>query len=172
MRLGFELTPDEALLHEDLRRYALGGTEAVLMEVPFTGPIDLLVALGERAERAGLRPVIAHPERAEAVLAEPAHAAELAERGWLLQVNATSLLGHHGERQEALGWRLVEEGRAHLVASDGHRATRPPHVDEAFALAERRLGGGAGRLFDGSALGLPPVQTETRVSAAAARRGA
>src|SRR3972149_247583 len=70
------------------RRYELEGTGAVLMEVPFAGPAESLVRLGEHAEAAGLLPVIAHPERAGTVLERPAVALELAERGWLLQGDA------------------------------------------------------------------------------------
>jgi protein-tyrosine phosphatase len=155
LRLGYELTPDPRLLREDPHRYVLEGTDAVLMEVPFVGPADLLVALAERTEEAGLRPVIAHPERTEAVLDRPALADELAGRGWLLQVNATSLLGRHGEDPADVGWDLLERGLAAIVGSDGHRPTRPPHLDEAYQLAARRLGEErALPLFDGSALGL------------------
>lgn len=169
LRLGFELTPCGPLLDEDPRRYALPGTDAVLIEVPFQGSLDSLFALAEHVESAGLRPVIAHPERAEAVLDEPRRAEELAERGWPLQVNATSLLGRHGPSAEAIGWGLVERGQARIVASDGHRASRPPHLDAAFAAASRRLGEGATPLFDGSALGLA---TDRRTASRAASRGA
>ncbi|MDQ3992474.1 MAG: hypothetical protein M3229_02325, partial [Actinomycetota bacterium] len=61
LRLGFELTPSRDLLTEDPWRYELEGTGCVLMEVPFHGPLDEVVALAEHAEEAGLRPVIAHP---------------------------------------------------------------------------------------------------------------
>jgi protein-tyrosine phosphatase len=155
LRLGFELTPDPSLLEEDPHRYLLEGTDFVLMEVPFVGPADLLFALAEHTEAAGLRPVIAHPERTEAVLDRPAVADELADRGWLLQVNGTSLLGRHGEDPADLGWDLLERAVAGIVGSDGHRPTRPPHLDEAYELAVRRLGEErANPLFDGSALGL------------------
>src|SRR5438093_2512968 len=139
LRLGYELTPTRVLLDEDPNRYVLEGTDCVLMEVPFAGPADLVFALAEHVEAAGLRPVIAHPERTEAVLADPFIAEELAARGWALQVNATSLLGRHGPEPEELGWSLLERGLAQVVASDGHRATRPPHLDEAYALAAARL---------------------------------
>ena len=154
LRLGFELTPAPPLLEQDPRRYVLQGTEHVLMEVPFAGPLDLLWALAAHVDAAGLQPVIAHPERAEAILDDPTLADALAERGWKLQVNATSLVGYHGRRQEELGWRLLERGVADVVASDGHRAARAPHLDEAFADARARLGERALRLFDGTALGL------------------
>ena len=160
LRLGYELTPARPLLQEDPRRYLLEGTECVLMEVPFSGPADLLFALAEHVERAGLRPVIAHPERTEVVLDDPAVAEELAARGWTLQVNATSLLGRHGPEPEELGWSLLERGLAAIVASDGHRTTRPAQLDEAYTLAATRLGSRALALFDGSALGL--AQNEDR----------
>jgi protein-tyrosine phosphatase len=166
LRLGFELTPTRALLGEDPHRYLLEGTDRVLMEVPFSGPSDVLFALAERTEAAGLKPVIAHPERTEAVLDDPAVAEELAARGWTLQVNATSLLGRHGPEPEELGWSLLERGVARLVASDGHRATRPAQLDEAYALAEQRLGDRALPLFDGTALGVVTTQSPTASRAA------
>jgi protein-tyrosine phosphatase len=160
LRLGFELTPARPLLDDDPHRYALGGTDRVLMEVPFTGPPDLVFALAEHVESAGLRPVIAHPERTESVLDNPLVAEELAARGWTLQVNATSLTGRHGPEIEALGWSLVERGVASVVASDGHRTTRPAHLDEACQLARERVGDAAISLFDGSALGVDATQSQ------------
>lgn len=154
LRLGFELTPQARLLDEDLRRYELEGTGAVLMEVPFSGPAEILVRLGEHAEACGLRPVIAHPERTQSVQERPALAEELAERGWVLQVNASSLTGDHGPDADELGWSLLERGVATIVASDGHRPTRPPHLDAAYAEAIRKVGEErATALFCGVALG-------------------
>ncbi|MGH2997027.1 MAG: CpsB/CapC family capsule biosynthesis tyrosine phosphatase [Gaiellaceae bacterium] len=165
LRLGFELTPSPALLTEDPRRYRLEGTQAVLMEVPFVGSADGLVRLAEHADSQGLQPVIAHPERSEAGLADPELARRLAARGWLVQVNATSLLGRHGPACEALSWRLLEDGSAALVASDGHRSTRPAHLDAAYREAETRLGEGAARpLFDGTALGLASERAPSRAA--------
>jgi protein-tyrosine phosphatase len=152
LRLGWELTPMPSLLDEDMNRYRLGDLPAVLMELPFGGPLMLAEALAEHIESAGLVPVIAHPERAEAVLSDVRAAKRFGEGGRLLQVNATSLLGYHGPEREALGWLLVDEGLASLVASDGHRAARPPFLDEAFEQAQARVGEAALALFDGRAL--------------------
>jgi protein-tyrosine phosphatase len=155
LRLGFELTPTRALLGQDPHRYALGGTSCVLMEALFSGSLDTVFALAEHIEASGLTPVIAHPERVEAVLDDPALADELAARGWPLQVNATSVTGYHGPDIEALAWRLLERGLASIVASDGHRPERPPELDAAYAAVSKRLGVRYARpLFDGSALGL------------------
>jgi protein-tyrosine phosphatase len=153
LRLGYELTPWPALLREEPARYALEGTEAVLVEVPFLGPADGFLAVAEHIEAAGLTPLVAHPERTEAVRADPDLPRRLAERGWPLQVNATSLLGRHGQEAEEIGRRLVEDGLAAAVASDGHRLTRPPRLDDAYELVKQRVGEeAAAPLFDGSAV--------------------
>jgi protein-tyrosine phosphatase len=152
LRLGWELTPFERLFEEDPRRYRLEGLAAVLMEVPFHGSLGLAERLGEHIEGSGLTPIIAHPERAEAVQADPRFCAACCERSWILQVNATSLLGYHGRSEMEAGWRLVESGLAELVASDGHRAARPPFLDEAYRLARERMGERATAVFEGGAL--------------------
>ena len=164
LRLGFELTPSRALLAEDPHRYVLEGTDRVLVEVDFTGPAELTFAVAEHIEREGLRPVIAHPERTEAVLDDPSTADELAARGWAVQVNASSLTGKHGPEIEELGWSLVERDLASVVASDGHRTTRPAHLDEAYRLVRERIGERAVSLFDGSALGVTPSRTASRAA--------
>jgi protein-tyrosine phosphatase len=158
LRLGFELTPHPALLVEDLRRYVLEGTDCILIEVPFTSSARLLLEILERIESYGLRAVIAHPERTRVIQEEPELLDRLAGPGRLLQVNASSLLGHHGEVALELAWRLVEDGRASLVASDGHRPTRPARLDEVYELAAARVGEAAATpLFTGEALGLTTV---------------
>ncbi len=158
LQLGFELTPARTLLDDDLRRYRLGTIPAVLVELPFTGPLDLAERVAEEIEAAELTPVLAHPERADMVIADPGVARAYHERGWLLQVNATSLLGRHGADAEEVGWFLVEAGAADLIGSDGHRARRPPFLDEAFAVARERVGEEANQLFDGSALRALPAR--------------
>jgi protein-tyrosine phosphatase len=125
----------------------------VLVEVPFAGPADELFCVAEHIEAAGLVPLIAHPERTEAVRERPVLADELAERGWPLQVNSTSITGRHGPEAEAIAWRLIENGNAKVVASDGHRFTRPARLDGAYELVSARVGEATTLpLFDGSGL--------------------
>jgi protein-tyrosine phosphatase len=153
LRLGWELTPSDSLLDEDPARYRLGDLRAVLMEVPFHGALALSERLAEHIEAHGLTPIVAHPERAESVRVNPGAAQALRERDWLIQVNSTSLLGYHGPEQAEEGWRLVEDGLADLVASDGHRSARPPFLDAAYELVLGRVGAErADALFRGRAL--------------------
>jgi protein-tyrosine phosphatase len=171
LRLGFEVTPARPLLEQDLSRYVLEGTNAVLIEVPFTGSEDLLIVVCERMVAQGLRPVIAHPERTQSVLERPSVARELAERGWLLQVNGSSLTARHGPEIEALAWSLVDDGLVSLVASDAHRGTRPARLDDAYTAAVTRVGETQARsLFDGSAIGV--VASTRRLPSRAVARGA
>jgi protein-tyrosine phosphatase len=171
LRLGFELTPAPPLLEQDLSRYTLEGTNAVLIEVPFTGSEKLLIAICERMETQGLQPVIAHPERTQSVLERPSLGRELAERGWLLQVNGSSLTARHGPEIEGLAWGLVDDGLVSLVGSDGHRGTRPALLDDAYAAAVTRVGETQARsLFDGSAIGA--VASTRQLPSRAAARGA
>ena len=168
LRLGFELTPAPPLLQQDPARYRLEGLELVLVEMPFAGPASDLVELAEHIERAGLTPLVAHPERTDPIRERPELAHELAER-WPLQVNASSLLGRHGNEIEELAWRFVEAGDVAVVASDGHRLSRPARLDEAYALVRARVGEDrALPLFDGSALGLRRSLATPTVEAAAA----
>ena len=152
LQLGWELTPMPSLLGEEMERYRLGDLPAVLMEVPFHGSLRLAESLAGHIEAAGLAPVIAHPERAEALADDFSAAERLRGPGRLLQVNATSLLGYHGPAIELTAWRLLDEGLVDLVASDGHRSARPPFLDDAYEFVRARVGERATALFDGRAL--------------------
>lgn len=158
LRLGYELTPTLELLEQDLARYALEGTALVLVELPFSGPLELVERVAERGAECGLTPLLAHPERADGVIWDPFVVQDYRAQGWLLQVNATSLLGRHGPEREETAWLLVERGLATVVASDGHRLTRPPFLDEAYELVKTRIGEEATKpLFDGSRLAGTPA---------------
>jgi protein-tyrosine phosphatase len=157
LRRGREVFPSE-VLDADPAGLRLEGTEAVLVELPGTGldlhgQLDLTAQACRRIETAGLTPVLAHPERCREVAADPLALEAFAARGWLLCVNAPSLTGGHGATAERVAWALVEAGLVSLVASDGHRARRPPTLDRALDVAVERLGPARARpLFDGSAL--------------------
>ncbi len=156
-RVGWEISPEPWLLDADPRKLSLEGLDACLLELPLphTGPrnLDTFLACGEYIAAAGLVPIMGHPERCDLVNGDLDQVTELRGRGWLAQVNASSLLGRHGSCVQDAGWTLVETGRADIVASDGHRANRPPWLDEAFAAVAARIGREqALPLFTGAAL--------------------
>jgi protein-tyrosine phosphatase len=158
LRHGFEVYPGALPENADLREFALGESGAYLVEFPgsWTGESDaleLVHAEAERAEQAGLLPVLAHPERCAQIVADPEQARRFAERGWLLALNGLSLDGRHGRTAEQAAWALLEAGLGDLVASDGHRRDRNARLDWASDLLAARLGRTRARgLLDGSAL--------------------
>jgi protein-tyrosine phosphatase len=157
LRRGWEVFPTEIATGDPVT-LTLQGTRAVLVEFPgswleFEDPVAVVVEAADLLEAIGLTPVLAHPERCRAVAAQPEQVRPLAERGWLLCLNAPSLLGGHGAAAEETAWALLDKGLVSLVASDAHRVTRPPRLDDAFrAVAERYGDAAALPLFDGSAL--------------------
>jgi protein-tyrosine phosphatase len=158
LRHGFEVYPGALPVSADLTAFGLARSGGYLIEFPgFWTPerdaLGLVRREAERAEAAGLLPVLAHPERCAAIAEDPARAAAFSERGWLLALNGLSLAGRHGLAAHDAAWRLLEDGLGDLVASDGHRVERNARLDFAYELAAERLGRErARRLFDGSAL--------------------
>jgi len=172
LRRGLEVYPSE-IPEREIEALALDGTSAVLLEFPgWWVDVDDAVAVTlagcEQVAAAGLVPLLAHPERCPAIAREPEAARWFAERGWPLCVNAASLTGEHGERSHETGWRLVDNGVVSLVASDGHRASRPPRLDTAYAAVVGRYGAAAARpLFEGDAvpwLADPVPESQTAAS--------
>jgi protein-tyrosine phosphatase len=104
----------------ELRRFALGGSHALLVETPYYGwPLDVADRLF-RLQTQGFRPVLAHPERNREVQEAPERLRPLVERGVLVQVTAASLDGRLGRTARATGSLLLAHGLAHLLASDAH----------------------------------------------------
>jgi protein-tyrosine phosphatase len=157
LRRGREVFPSEVLAG-DAGTLRLEGTEAVLVEFPgswldMPGQLELTARACRRIEAEGLTPVLAHPERCREVTDEPRLLEDFVAAGRLLCLNATSVTGRHGSTAENVAWELLDGGLVALVASDGHRASRPPTLDEAWHLVAERLGDVRARpLFDGSAL--------------------
>ena len=158
LRRGFEVYPGALPGSADLHEYALTGSGAYLIEFPgfWTPERDALALVrreAERAEEAGLLPVLAHPERCAQISEQPQQVAEFVDRGWLLALNGLSLDGRHGMKSQVTAWRLLESGYGDLVASDAHGSNRNARLDWAYELTVTRLGVERARsLFDGSAL--------------------
>lgn len=164
IRVGYEVDPELDPGVDEMPRYRLVGYDAVLVECPLTRSDSVageqIVRVAETVTAAGLLPVLAHPERSSAILADPALARTAAERGWLLQVTGASLSGRYGEAVTGLAWQMIEEGIAHLVASDGHRPDRPPVLDEVSVLLSERVGSSRARdLLTAAALRSAAVET-------------
>jgi protein-tyrosine phosphatase len=136
---GAELAHDDLprLSDADLESIAQGpaGRRWVLLEAPLSGDdvAGLRAALREVRDR-GFGVLLGHPERCPALMLTPgALDAELGA-GVRAQINASSLLGRHGDRARDWALDLVCSGRAHVLASDAHRPARGPVLSDAIAL--------------------------------------
>lgn len=92
---------------------------------------------------AGIRPLIAHPERNKDVMRDPARILPFVEAGCLLQVTAASVIGQFGEAALGCAHDLLARGVVTVVASDMHNLrSRPPRMREAREALARLYGQG------------------------------
>ena len=141
LRRGWEVYPSE-IAGSDPAELVLEGTRGVLIEFPGSWlEIDDPIGVGRRGRgrgrgggpRAGARPPRALSRRR----GRPRRASRpFAERGWLLCLNAPSLVGGHGATAERTAWALLEAGLVALVGL--RRARRLAPAD-----ARRRIRGRA-----------------------------
>lgn len=120
-------------------RIRLAGGPFVLVEFP-------AMRLPPNADRAllnirqrGWWPIVAHPERYRNHDDRLSMLMQCKAAGALLQVNAGSLLGQHGDRARAIARTLLDRGLADYIASDFHARGTPP-VERALALLRERGG--------------------------------
>lgn len=124
---------------------SLGGTDFLLVEFGFDLEGDPESVI-RTVQDAGRRLVIAHPERYR--YPEGSDPVERMRRwrdaGAFLQINLGSLdeaESFYGSRANRLGWRLLEEGIAHLASSDHHCRQRPQILHRSIHRAVRERGG-------------------------------
>ncbi len=104
----------------------------VLLELPHEMqlPVERLL---EDLARAGLVPILSHPERNLGLLENPQIVSRLVSSGCLMQVTAASLVGGFGHSVKRFAERLVARGLVHFVATDAHSITsRRPLMRRAF----------------------------------------
>ena len=124
--LGMEnhLDPELAGEIEAGRALPINGTRYILVEMPFFGRPDWIVPSMDDVMSLGYVPVLAHPERIEAFQEDPAMLREFNERGMLSQITVGSLVGLYGASVREFTESLLKDGVAHMLASDGHSASK------------------------------------------------
>jgi protein-tyrosine phosphatase len=95
------------------------GARYALVEVPFLAPAPMLGMIIRRMAAAGVRPIIAHPERC-VEFEQPGRAEEMVELGAALQLNLGAITGRHGPRARELAERLLERGLYAVAGTDLH----------------------------------------------------
>ena len=105
-------------------------------------PTDLPAAIFDhlfRLRTEGKVPVLAHPERYEALWDDDALADRLAH-ACVMVVDLPAIAGYHGRRQSKQARRLLERGLIKAAASDAHTPGDAKQAAEGLAWIEKKLG--------------------------------
>ena len=118
-----------------LASYGQRGTD-LLIETPTMSLAVIKEAVSVLRSR-GYRVTLGHPERGLRLRGDYDRLCELVTEGVLLQINADSLLGASSRRGTGrFARRLLSDGLAHAIASDGHRGTAWRPVTQLAAAVE------------------------------------
>lgn len=118
--------------NEHLERIAIGNSGYALIEHPFfssfsQGSYDRLVNLNCEY---GIKPILAHIERYQALMENEALLDDYIEMGCLTQVNISSFTDSPRHLRKKL-FKYLETGRIHLIGSDCHNlSSRPPEYEK------------------------------------------
>lgn len=150
LHLGFENMWDDVFFERSQRDAipSYDDGDAFLVELrPQTVPAGLADHLF-RFRMAGKAPVLAHPERYEALWSDSGLADRLRKQCAFV-IDLAALAGYHGKPQQKAARRFVEDGWAAAVATDAHTVEDVRTAAEGLAWIEKKLGArGVERLLD------------------------
>jgi protein-tyrosine phosphatase len=113
----------------------------LLMEMPHGILVDISGIVGE-LRQAGVRPILAHPERHEELLYEEDRLEHLIRAGCLVQVSAASITDPPSRLFQRALRKWFQRGMVHVLGSDGHSPSRrPPRIKAAYHEMCRWVGG-------------------------------
>jgi protein-tyrosine phosphatase len=119
----------------------LADSRYVLVELPqHVGPA-LLTQFFFRLMAAGYVPVLSHPERLQWIGHQYGMIESLVRSGVWIQITSGSLLGEFGRTARYWAERMLDEGNAHLLATDAHDTKfRAPNLKRGRDVAAERIG--------------------------------
>ena len=130
-----ELLAGKVLSLADAGRYCL-------VEPPFDVLPGWIADALARIVAAGIRPVLAHPERNAVIQRDPSLVREFVAAGAVLQLTAMSIEGENGSRALSAAAWILEQGIAGIVSSDSHSSTwRPPTLRGVYRRLIEMFGG-------------------------------
>lgn len=98
------------------------GDRYILVETGFINKPQMLLDIIFHLEMAGFKPVFAHPERYQYLLADKVLQEELMERNLLFQVNLLSLTGFYSKQVKEFAEMLIEKNAVAFFGTDCHNA--------------------------------------------------
>lgn len=102
----------------------LNGSRYLLTEFPFTWKAEMFLPMLEQILYAGYIPLVAHPERYDAVIRDPATVIPWLDLGCHIQLTGASIVGKYGSRIQKTSDFLLKNGLVCCVASDAHGVLR------------------------------------------------
>lgn len=102
----------------------IGNTGYLLTEFYFDETESYMSNTLRALSDSGYKPVVAHPERYEAVQQDPGLLETWFRQGYVIQLNKGSILGAFGHRAERTAHIGLAHGFAHIIASDAHSSLR------------------------------------------------
>lgn len=117
-------TPEVPELLRQDKLLTLAGSNYLLVEFFFDENLEYMDEMLSAISSEGVTPVVAHPERYEAIQRTPHILERWFRNGYVIQLNKGSILGRLGQRAAQTADWVLAHGLAHTVASDAHS----PHV--------------------------------------------
>jgi protein-tyrosine phosphatase len=147
----FQLTPEN--IEDAIRwpkKYSINHRGYLLVEFSDFLIPKTTAEIFARMARAGLCPIVTHPERNQLLQARLPEIAEWVAEGALVQVTAQSMLGLFGKSAKSAAHELMMNGMVHFLASDAHDLKyRTTALDAAFRYVEATFGAEAAlRVFE------------------------
>ena len=145
---GMEIygTENTLRLLQEGKLFTLNGSRYPLIEFSFHSGGEQETRILRSLCKAGLRPIVAHPERYSYVQYDPELLNRWHRMGCLMQVNRGSLLGRFGTRAQETAVELVERKFAAVVASDAHSPRmRTPWMEDVRKLLSQEFSSACAR---------------------------
>lgn len=117
-------TPQTVSLAQKQQLPTIDSTNYLLTEFYFNETGEYMDSILASLAACGYRPVVAHPERYDAVQNSPELLEEWFFRGHIIQLNKGSFLGAFGPDVQQTAEEILRGGLAHVIASDAHSSRR------------------------------------------------
>lgn len=123
------VTYDLPNLIKDGKVITINNSRYLLCEFDFSEDPEFIEIMIERIRELSLVPIIAHPERYDAVKYDTDFARVMVNSGALLQTNKGSFKGSFGKGAQKCANELLRENLISFIASDAHYSTfRTPYM--------------------------------------------
>ena len=134
--------------------FTIGGNKYLLVELSDFGASAGVHEGIRQLEKAGIVPVLTHPERNPVLQRNQESILRLADAGCLIQVTASAFTGFWGEPIQKIAEWLLKKHAVHVVASDAHDTKKRPPI---LSAARRRIAELAGEAVADRLVNLNPA---------------